>query len=97
MGGPDANKVAAVVEEMNDAKGNAKKTAGLFATGTKPPEMKKIALYDFSVARKPAVTGDTANCKVRLDKAANGEQAGEVEWEFVKEGDKWKIKAAPLP
>ncbi len=95
MGSPDANQVAALVEGMNEAKGDAKKTAVLFAAGARP-ETKRFAQFDYSIVGKPAVSGADATCKVRADKSA-GEKAGEVEWAFVKEGDKWKIKSAPLP
>jgi hypothetical protein len=96
MGGPDANKVATLVEDMNEAKGDAKKTAALFVAGVRP-ETKKLAQFDYSIVGKPVINGTDATCKVRADKAPTGEKAGEVEWAFVKEGDKWKIKSAPLP
>jgi hypothetical protein len=94
LGGADASAVATLVEDMNDAKGNAKKVAGIFVKGA-APDAKKFNSYDYYIVGKPAVTGSDATCKVRLD--AKGATKGEQEWSFVKEGDKWKIKAAPLP
>ena len=94
LGGPDADQVATLVEDMNEAKGDAKKTSKLFAAGAKPDA--RVAKYEYSIIDRPAVNGSSATCKVRADKAG-GEKAGETDWTFVKEGDKWKIKSAPLP
>ncbi len=94
LGGADATAVATLVEDMNDAKGNAKKVAAMFVKGA-APDAKKFNSYDFYIVGKPTVTGTDATCKVRVD-AAKGTK-GEQDWTFVKEGDKWKIKAAPLP
>lgn len=95
MGSEDGLKVAGLIEEMNDAIGNQKKLAALFATSGKPPDTTKTKGLSFSVVNKPAVTGADAKCKVRIDRG--GEKVGELDWNFVKEGDKWKIKSAPLP
>jgi hypothetical protein len=96
LGGEDGREIAVLVEDLNDAKGNPKKTAGLFAAGAKPPDPKKLNQYEFSIVGKPSVSGESATCKVRVDNA-KGETAGEPEWSFVKDGGKWKIKDAPLP
>jgi hypothetical protein len=94
LGGADATAVATLVEDMNDAKGNPKKIAGLFVKEA-APDAKKFNAYDYYIVGKPTMTGTDARCKVRID--TNGATKGEQEWSFVKEGDKWKIKAAPLP
>lgn len=94
LGGADATAVATLVEDLNDAKGNPKKIAGMFAKGA-APDAKKFNPFDYYIVGKPTVTGTDATCKIRLD--AKGATKGEQEWSFVKEGDKWKIKAAPLP
>ena len=96
LGGADASAVAALVEDMNDAKGNPKKLATLFAKGA-APDAKRFNAYELSIVGKPAVNGSEATCKVRADDAKTSATKGETEWSFVKEGDKWKIKAAPLP
>ncbi|MBY0456054.1 MAG: nuclear transport factor 2 family protein [Gemmataceae bacterium] len=95
MGGEDGKKVAALVEDLNDAS-SPKKFDALFAPGSKPSNPKAYAQHTFSVAGKPAVSGATATCKVRVDTTA-GAPKGEVEWAFAKDGDKWQIKSAPLP
>jgi hypothetical protein len=96
LGGPDANQIADLVDDINEAKGNVKKTTELFAPGVRP-NTKKLAQFDYSIVGKPTVTESTATCKVRADKSGSGEKVGELDWSFVKEGDKWKIKSAPLP
>lgn len=95
MGGEDGTKVAALVDDMNDAVGNPRKVAALFAAGGRPPDAAKTKGLSFSVVNRPAVTGAGATCKVRVDRG--GGKVGEPDWSFVKEGDKWKIKSAPLP
>lgn len=94
LGGADATAVATLVEDMNDAKGNAKKVSGLFVKGA-APDAKKLNAYDYYIVGRPTVTGSDATCKVRLD--GKGGAPVEQEWSFTKEGDKWKIKSAPLP
>ncbi|HYW80950.1 MAG TPA: hypothetical protein VE890_15320, partial [Thermoguttaceae bacterium] len=48
-------------------------------------------------SEKATVTGDTAKATITVTNADDGSVVGEVEWEFVKEGETWKIKSAPLP
>jgi hypothetical protein len=96
MGSEDGQKIALVIEDMNDAKGDARKLTALFVPAAKPDAPKKFGPYAFYVVGKPSVSGTTATCKVRIDRA-DGTQAGETEWSFEKAGDAWKIKSAPLP
>jgi hypothetical protein len=42
------------------------------------------------------VTGDTATATVAIARQTDSDNLKEVQWSFVKEGDEWKIKAAPL-
>lgn len=95
MGSEDGLKVAGLIDELNDAVGNPRKIAALFATGGKLPDATRTKGLSFSVVNKPAVAGADATCKVRVDRG--GGKLGEQDWSFVKEGDKWKIKSAPLP
>lgn len=96
LGGADGLAVAAVIEELNDAITSAKKFEAVFAKGAKPADMKKYGKFSYSVVGKPVVNGTAATSKVRVDDAT-GKVAGEVEWGFEREGDKWKLKSAPLP
>ncbi len=97
MGGEDGTKIATLLEDVNDAVGNPKKLDTLFAKGVKPADPKKFAKNSYSIVGKPSVSGTTATAKVRVDPAGGGTTLGEVEWTFEKDGDKWKIKNAPIP
>ena len=97
MGGPDGDQISALIEEVNEGIGNPKEVDLLFAKGAKTTDHKKLVRCCFSIVGKPNVTGTTGTAKVRVDSAAGGQCLGEVEWTFEKDGDKWKIKAAPLP
>ena len=96
LGGPDATAIATVIEDLNDAVGSNKKLEPMFVKGSKPTDPKKMAKCSYYIVGKPSVSGSTAKCKVRIDDAA-GKTLGEPEWEFEKDGDKWKVKTAPLP
>jgi hypothetical protein len=96
MGGPDGDKISALIEEVNEGIGSAKEVDSLFVKGTKP-DMRKIGKFGYTVVGKPRVSGTTATAKVRVDPANGGATVGEVEWTFEKDGEKWKIKSAPLP
>jgi hypothetical protein len=96
MGGPDGDKISALIEEVNEGIGSAKEVESLFVKGTKP-DTRKMGKFGYTVVGKPTVSGTTATAKVRVDPASGGATVGEVEWTFEKEGEKWKIKSAPLP
>lgn len=98
MGGDDGNQIAALVDQLSDEGGRAKQLKGMFATGVPAgaKEAKAYQPYRFDLKGKPSVSGTTATATVSIEKHSGG-TAVEKPWEFVKEGDKWKIKAAPLP
>lgn len=96
MGGEDGKKIAALIEDLNDAAGVAKKMAPLFASSVRP-EPVKFGRYSYSVVGRPSVNGDSATCQVRIDTLAGGENKGEQQWTFSRQGGEWKITAAPLP
>lgn len=97
MGGEDGGKIATVIEDLNDVIGDNKKLDTLFVKGAKPADVKKMTKYGYTIVGKPSVSGTTATAKVRVDPAGGGATVGEVEWAFEKDGDKWKIKSAPIP
>jgi hypothetical protein len=96
LGSVDANQIGELIDAINEAKGNPKRLATIFAAGTKAPDAKKLNAYDYSLGGKPSVNGDTATCSVRIDHSQSGETS-QKEWTFVKQSDGWKIKDAPLP
>lgn len=101
MGGEDGIKIATLVDDLNEAKGDAKKTGKLFASGAAPAaaDAKKIAAHSYYIATgtKPTVTGSEGTAKVSIHSDKESKEVGQKDWNFVKEGDAWKIKAAPLP
>ncbi|MFQ3594105.1 MAG: ABC transporter substrate-binding protein, partial [Gemmataceae bacterium] len=56
----------------------------------------EYAKYMFDVKGSPSIQGDQATAQVAV-RQDNGKDKGEVQWTFVKEGNTWKIKDAPLP
>ena len=96
MGGEEGTKVAVVVEDLNEAKGDDKKMSLLFATKPTAADAKKFNQMSFYVAGKPTISDSNATCKVTIEKQ-DGTPVGVQEWSFEKSGDAWKIKSALLP
>lgn len=96
LGGEDGMKIAALVEDLNEIKHNAKKMVDCFSSKQAVPDAKKFNQFAFYIVGKPNVTGSTATCKVLVEKA-EGTPIGEQEWTFEKAADGWKIKSAPVP
>ncbi len=97
MGGPDANQIAALIEELNDARGNPKRMAGILAAQTKIDQPERFKRCEFTIVGRPKVSGTEGRCKVLVVLMPEGTPLGEAEWTFVKENDQWKLAAAPLP
>jgi hypothetical protein len=99
LGGEDGKQIAQLVEQLNDDSGSPAKLKATFATGTPPSkaEIQKFPLYRYDLKGKPEVSGTSATAKIDVILNSSSESKGEMEWTFVKEGDKWKIKTAPLP
>ena len=96
MGGEEGSKVAVLVEDLNEVKHNAKKMADFFSVKPSSTDAKKMNTMTFYVKGKPTVSGSTATCNIQIEKQ-DGTPIGEMEWNFEKLADAWKIKAAPLP
>ena len=92
----DAHLVSNLIEEMNDAKASAARAKKVFAQGSFPTELRKYYPYTFYAAAKPKTEGPEATAEVSIRKE-DGTDLGKQTWTFVKEGEAWKIKAAPLP
>lgn len=101
MGGEDGTKIATLVEDVNEAKGDGKKLPRLFVKGAAPSaaDAKKLAAHSVYVVTgtKPTVTGSEGTVKVSIHSDKESKEIAQKDWTFVKEGDTWKIKAAPLP
>ena len=96
MGGEDGSKVALLVEDLNEVKHSAKKMADCFTSKPDAAVAKKLNTMTFYVKGKPTVNGTTATCNIQVEKQ-DGTPLGEIEWNFEKLADAWKIKSAPLP
>ena len=99
-GGPDGREIAKLIGNFNDNVSNMKGMTASFAKGampTKQAEIKRYSTYMYQLGSDPSVSGDTATAQVKMREHRSGDNRGPVEWSFVKEGDAWKIKSAPLP
>lgn len=99
--GPAAEDRRAISELLNGIEGmnNARSAARLFAQGAAPPpdRLRALSRYSVTTAGFAKVDGDTATARIKLVENRSGQEAGEVEWSFVKERGAWKIKSTPLP
>jgi len=96
MGGEEGTKVAVLVEELNEVKGDAKKMEPFFVSNPSAADAKKFNTMSFYIKSKPAINGTTATCNVQIEKQ-DGTPLGDSEWSFEKVADGWKIKSAPFP
>jgi|SRR5262245_65646715 len=92
---PDEQLVSLVTGTPDKAL-NAKQAKEHFVTVPAKGELQRYAQLSFEPAGSPSVSGNTATVPVKIT-APDGTLKGEVTWEFVKDGDRWKLKNAPLP
>ena len=95
----DEGQILRVIWMVNDDKSTGGTLKRHFAEGLKlsAADLKKFAAYAIDIKGKPKVNGDTATATIAFKLERGETDAGEKEWEFVKESGGWKIKAAPLP
>ncbi len=96
----DARAISDLVEELNEARMDLKKATSLFAKQATPEKtaFKKYAPFSYwANVGKPIIDGDSATLKVAIRDEKTGDDAGQFDWSFVKEGEGWKIQSAPLP
>jgi hypothetical protein len=96
LGGAEANAIGMLLDDIAELGNNPKKVEAIFAKGAKPSDLKSYSKYGYSLVGKPSASGTTGTCKVRIDDLKSGEKVTEIDWTFEKEGDKWKVKTAPL-
>jgi hypothetical protein len=99
-GSEDGRQIAVLIGNFNDDVSSSKRMTASFAKGamsTKAADVKRYGNYMYEVVGAPSVSGDTATAKVKMRENRSGDTHGPLEWTFVKEGDAWKIKSAPLP
>jgi hypothetical protein len=94
-GSEDGKKIAELIADFNDSMADVKKFQTIFII--KPAKTnKEYGRYMYDVSGSPSVSGEQATAKIKVTQD-NGKDKGVVDWTFVKQGDKWKIKEAPLP
>lgn len=93
-----AEAITGLIADAPDKASSAQAAQQYFAEGAipSPATRKRYPAYTFEVAGKPTVRGDTATVEVRVQDQ-DGRAAGQVRWSFVKQGDQWRVKEAPLP
>ena len=94
----DAQQLAALVTEFNDT-GTPLSMSKYFVAGSRigQTEYRKYIAHTYKVTGTPEITGTTATAQVTITTATDSKDLGTREWSFVKEGNTWKLKDAPLP
>ena len=96
--GSAEDAVAKVAQSMPDRTGNAKAFRESFVEGAAPADSERSRYSKYQIkAAKSSVTGETASVEVHFYDDNAGKEVGTATWTFVKQGDKWKLKTAPLP
>jgi hypothetical protein len=93
----DPSLVALAVSRVNDDKSSPSVLVRSFAAGSAPKDLKKYSRYAYEVDGRPTITGPEASATVKLIDERTQKEVGTQQWLFVKEGDVWKVKSAPLP
>lgn len=95
----DADKILQVFMSISEmAQGDNREIFLAGALPTQEAELKRFHSFLFMPVQDawpPRIKGDTAT--VKMEAILQGEKKGEVEWTFVKQGEFWKIKSAPMP
>jgi hypothetical protein len=94
-GSEEGRNIALFMEEFNEAISDARRFQNSFADKPTQP-MKVYSQFMYDVVGSPSIQGDQATAKIQI-RTEGGQDKGSLEWTFVKQGDKWKIKNAPLP
>lgn len=96
FGSEEGLKIAQAVSEFNDAKNSQLKFKKSFAESP-PANWKQYDKYSFQVKQgSPKVDGVNATATVTIHNESNFEVVATKEWTFVKVGDAWKLKTAPI-
>ncbi len=95
----DREALTGVLSSFGDQASNPKTLKVYFADGKSPPdgELMKYKNKGFEIVGEPRAGGGTVTARVKVTDEAKGNELGEVDWTFVKVGDKWMLDSAPLP
>ena len=86
------------VADMSDMIGDPEDFKSLFVEGAVPDDAQRMRYKGHVFAASdPAISGNTATMTVTIRKTSTFEVVGETEWTAEKVGERWVLKAAPLP
>ena len=84
--------------DMSDMIGDPEDFKSLFVEGAVPDDAQRMRYKGHVFAASdPAISGNTATMTVTIRKTSTFEVVGETEWTAEKVGERWVLKAAPLP
>ena len=93
----EGEAVARIASGLSDCVGSEELFAGAFVDGSPVDDETRAKYRGFNfVADAATISGDTATIPVAIEDA-NEQIIANVEWTAVKEGDRWKLKTAPMP
>ena len=96
----DNKAVSEVVDDWKDVdESNNVAATALFAKDAQPTAAQLKALRGYNVMHNgpPKIAGESATMPVLLYPRKAKAEPTPIDWSFQKEGEAWKIKAAPLP
>ena len=95
-GSEEGRRIAEFVDYFNDYTVDNKKFKQAFASGA-PSSRKEYEQFRYEVkVGSPKIDGANATATVNIYNESNHEVIATKEWTFIKVGESWKIKDAPL-
>jgi hypothetical protein len=92
----DEEAIAGLVADAAEKCSAPQPAKELFVTAPDKATLKRYAGLTFETAGRASVSGTTATAQVKVFDP-QGKELGQVEWKFVKQGERWKLESAPLP
>jgi hypothetical protein len=94
----DAGQIDVLVGDLNDATRTQELFTRLFAAGAAPAdaERKSYAKYTYRAKAAPSFDDSKATMNVAV-RDVNDAEIAALDWQFVREGDQWRLSSAPLP
>jgi len=89
-----------LVTQMPDASRRPDSFRAFFTADATIPadaERARYAKLYFQTVGAPTIKGNSATIKVSVRDDDSPNPLGQMDWTFVKEGEQWKAKSAPLP
>lgn len=106
-GSTPPEKVASLIQGLNDSASSDETFQTLFVSGAVPEDRAKYFSALIEVVDVPKVHGNEATAQVKISQASIGTEGGHskavevgegtVTWKLKLEGEEWKLVEAPLP